>query len=202
MCHALYLCLDSSCSIRPQLCWTLTELQRPGGLLRADTGCRVLTYEKPNITLQWNTSFTCGGKAGSYARGIAKKSEQGHEKVWGRKNKRANEGFTPHPVRTGRWVSKLPSPTVSSSSLVHWPKQLIVVSAGLRLNSSVRENLFSIRLFPVKAGNSPPHKACLCEGTKLLSLLLCFRACTTTGIKLGDFQPLTDLCFDVSPCHV
>lgn len=68
-------------------------------------------------------------------------------------------------------------------------KQLIVLSAGLWLKSTVRENLFPIRAFPVNAGNGPPNKAqpvrSDCGAAALLSLLFCFLQYNSGQKRMG-----------------
>lgn len=132
-------------------------------------GSCVLTFEKTNSTQQWNL------RSEGQQFGEQSDRERKYMVVKKRKNIKGN---TPHPVRWGRWVSKLPPPSSPSSFFVCRPKQLRALSAGLWLKSTVRENLFPIWAFPVNAGNSPPNKSqpvrSVCGAAALLSLLFCF----------------------------
>lgn len=124
----------------------------------APAGSCVLTFEKPNSTQQWNLR--------SEGQQFGEQSNRERKYVVVKKRK-SIEGNTPHPVRWGRWVSKLPPPSIPSSFfLVCRPEQLRVLSAGLWLKSTVRENLFPIWAFPVNAGKRPFTQSTACEESR------------------------------------
>lgn len=183
VCRMLYLCLGPGRSIWPGPCADPRCTAEAGGNSSARAGSRVLTFEKPNSTQQWNVSSARGGRGRLRRRLEERERERKYVVVKKRKN---NEGNAPHPVRWGRWVSKLPPPSIPASLSVRRPEQLRVVSARLWLKSTVRENLFPIWAFPVNAGNGPPHKAKLVRShhgaTALLSLPFCSVACSTTQL--------------------
>lgn len=101
----LYLCLGPGCSIRPGLRMD-PDCTAEAGITPPPRQAPVCWHLKNQIAL---SSETWGVKGSSL---VSRAIERKYVVV---KKRKSIEGNTPHPVRWGRWVSKLPPPSIPSS---------------------------------------------------------------------------------------
>ena len=184
VCRMPYLCLGPGCySLIGHSAWTLTVPLRLGVTPPPRRAPVCWHLKKPNSTQQWNMSAARGGEEGSRLVRRVKEAERERERkyVVVKKKEKVRKIMKeiPHTLQDEgdefQSCSLPPSLSLPPSFSVCWPEQLRLLSAGLWLESTVRENLFLIWAFPVNAGNGPPHKAQLVRShrgaTALFSLL-------------------------------
>lgn len=102
----LYLCLDPGSSIWLGLCMD-PDYTAEAGITPPPRRAPVCWHLKNQIAL---SSETRGVKDSGLVSGVIER-----ENMWSLKKERTSKEIPPHPVRWGRWVSKLPPPSIPSS---------------------------------------------------------------------------------------